>query len=770
MKIMIQDVDYTAALDASQLLTIDRKLNETTRCRFCLGGLSALNLALPKRYEAMSIVTDDGTILFTGFIVADPFPEYAGMGLDGSSYRFVIEAMSEEWLYDQAMLPWMSSISSSTLQGMLASLILHTGIRRLTAGSTVAVTNCNAFASRHSHGWSQIAGTISSEARSSYRVIDGTISVASIPVSVHAMRESTGTLNAGKLSQSQSVRRNLANDITVCGEEEPVAYVTEYFAGDGSTKEFQLTDVPYFEASSDSKIVVENFDESVINTHVWTLNGSAEGWTINSKGLLFSGGNGIDSETLIGLMDDVEMGGTLFVEASGVNIQTNSSGVIGGLFHGECRQSNCTLGFAVSTVQGSGAALVQPLVMGSLAGSSYTLDTSKTYTMRIRVHCQEHERARLIYRSWTDSGEIMSTPADVDSPAQVSLEIEEFVNNVGSTPVVLYSGTIASLPGVCTVVPVSCISMAGTMRRFAMKRQGSGWVTTSISGTTSIRRMGSVAEGGECLLERSGKLVFYSGYAPASGSQIAVNYRTKGRAVGRAVNRASQAALQASGMIPQLAWCGTVSSPAPRSSTDCRNAAAILAQVASSESALWSGSCATNQMVLDADVWPGDALELIAESLGVDRQIVVREVKLSYGASSPDLVHYEIQFANDWANDLAIKTSESVPTDAWLPAKISPTVLGNLSALTVTSLTSSVVAIDAGVDPVTGGGFEVRRRDFAFMAGEDTDLVLRSSTRNFTFSRESTCDRFYIRAFDGSTPPNYSEFSTALFINLPVSS
>jgi hypothetical protein len=56
------------------------------------------------------------------------------------------------------------------------------------------------------------------------------------------------------------------------------------------------------------------------------------------------------------------------------------------------------------------------------------------------------------------------------------------------------------------------------------------------------------------------------------------------------------------------------------------------------------------------------------------------------------------------------------------------------------------------------------------MAGEDPGLVARATLPNMTFSRETANDRFYIRMFDGSMPPNYSEFSTALFINLPLSS
>ena len=142
---------------------------------------------------------------------------------------------------------------------------------------------------------------------------------------------------------------------------------------------------------------------------------------------------------------------------------------------------------------------------------------------------------------------------------------------------------------------------------------------------------------------------------------------------------------------------------------------------------------------------------------------------MSYRASYPDLVEYAVQFANDWADDLAIKTSTAVPADAWLPVPVAPTVLANLNALTVTALTGTIVSMNTGITPPAGGGFEIRRRDFAFMPGSDPDLVARATVSSITISRESAADRFYIRMYDGSTPPNYSEFSAALFINLPVS-
>jgi hypothetical protein len=308
------------------------------------------------------------------------------------------------------------------------------------------------------------------------------------------------------------------------------------------------------------------------------------------------------------------------------------------------------------------------------------------------------------------------------------------------------------------VVAASSINLIGTMRAIHLTSLGSGWVvSTPPGGGPYTRTLGTTGEAAECHMERTGKLVFYTGYTPVAGERIAVSYRTVGRAVGRAVNAASQAA-----------WIGSVTNPQARSSADCRNAALVMEQAAASVSALWSGTYKGTRFSFASDVWPGDALLLNAPSTTLNAQVVVRTVKVSYRASYPELVEYAIAFANDWADDLAIKTSATVPSDAWLPAPVAPTVLANLNSLTVTAVTGTTVTVNAGVTPPTGGGFEVRTRDFAFMAGQDPALVMRSTQATMTFSRISANDRFYIRMYDGSTPPNYSEFSTALFINLPL--
>jgi hypothetical protein len=295
-------------------------------------------------------------------------------------------------------------------------------------------------------------------------------------------------------------------------------------------------------------------------------------------------------------------------------------------------------------------------------------------------------------------------------------------------------------------------------------------VSTPPGGSAYTRRIGTTAEAAECHVERTGKLAFYTGSTPFAGELVAVSYRTIDRAVGRALNTASQQALALAGSPSVAAWIGSVTAPPARSSTDCRNAAQVLSQAAASVSALWSGTYKGNRTSFASDVWPGDALLLNAPSTNLDAPVVVRTVRVTYSSSAPDLVDYEIAFANDWADDLAIKTSATVPVNAWLPATANLTVLANLNSLTVTTLSGSTVTVNTGVTPPSGGGFEIRLRDYAFQPGEDPTLVLRGSEQNLTFSRVSVSDRFYIRMYDGSTPPNYSEFSTALFINLPLSS
>jgi hypothetical protein len=771
MKITIQGQDYTAALDANGPLTIERKLNEPSICQLALSLPANGSLLAPSRSQYLVVTGDDGTAHFTGYIAVTPLPEYVGMTVEGPRYRIAIQAVSDELVLDQVLMPPSTGASGETVSALMKTLVIHSGSGALATqgfSSNVVVSN---FVPDPGASWSKSAGQVVSLARAAYRAVNGTLTISSVPWTVHTLNETDGSLNLATLSLTASAKRALANDVTVCGEHEPVAYVTEYFLGDGVTTQFYLAADPFFPAAARSIVIGELFNESSINEQVWGNPGGQGYLELGSGGLVMDGGSGVDGQTALSWLDPVEMGGTLLLEAVGLSLSPGSTGILAGFFVGQLTQASCIAGFQATSQQGTGAVTLQPMIGGTPAGATYTVNFANQYTLRVRVHCAESERALAVYRSFGDSGAItMGGQANL-SPGKLQLEIQEFVNGVGGMPVTLYDGVISSLPVACTVVAASSINLIGTLRAIHLTNLGSGWVvSTPPNGGPYTRRVGTTAEAAECHLVRAGKVVFYTGSTPVVGEQIAVTYRTVGRSVGRAVNTAGQQALAQAGIPAVAAWIGSVANPAARSSADCRNAATAIEQAAAGVSALWSGTYRGNRSSFSSDVWPGDALLLNAPSASLNAEVVVRAVKVSYRASYPDLVEYTIQFANDWADDLAIKTSTTVPADAWLPAPIAPTYLANLTGLTVTTLNGSTVGINAGVTPPVGGGFEIRRRDFAFMPGEDPDLVVRATLPNMTFSRETANDRFYIRMYDGSTPPNYSEFSTALFINLPLGS
>jgi hypothetical protein len=768
MKITIGGQDYTTALDAAHPLTIERKLNEPTVCGLWL-TLPPNTLPAVARNQPVRIDGDDGTCYFTGYVAATPMPEYSGLGLEGPRYRFAIQAISDEYLLDQLKMSPAGQSAGMKAGPLIASLVTRTGSDALSTEALSLDAPVGRFAPQPGEEFSSAIARVANEARSTYRALGGALTLASVPANVHLLDETAGSLTLENLTLSVGTKRALANDITVCGEHEPAAYVTEYFQGDGLTSQFYLSSDAFAPSGSQAVLIRELFNEGKIDSRLWGNPGSNGYLCLGGGGLVMQAGTGRDGETQLTWINPVEMGGTLLIEAAGVALANGSTGIIAGFFTGGQTQQACTAGFQVTAQQGTGAVSVQPLVLGSPAGVAYEINPSNQYTFRVRVHCPECQRGFPVYRSFGDSGAITCGGEWIEAPAQLQFEIQEYVNGVAGMPVILYDGEIADLPETCMVLAASSINLHGTMRSLALSNLGSGWVvTTAANGSPTTRRVGTAAQAAECRVESGGRLIFNPGFTPPVGEQIAVSYRAMGRAVGRAVNLAGQEALTEAGLPAVSAWMGTVTNPAARSSRDCRNAANVLERSAASASALWAGTYKCNRAALDGDVWPGDALKLNVPSANVNAQVVVRSVTLTYWPSYPDLVSYAVNFANDWADDLAIKTSKTVPADAWLPAPVAPAYAQNLNSLTITALSGSNVTIDAGISAPSGGGFEVRRSDNSFMPGTDPDLVMRSSQPVMTFQRVSAGDRFYVRAFDGSNPPNYSEFSAALIFNLPL--
>jgi len=123
MKITIQGQDYTAAFDAARPLTIDRKINKPSICELWLSLPANGSLAAPTRFQSVAVTGDDGTTYFTGYIAVSPLPEYAGMGREGPRYRLAIQAVSDEILLDQLLMPPSSVTTENTAGDLLAGLL-----------------------------------------------------------------------------------------------------------------------------------------------------------------------------------------------------------------------------------------------------------------------------------------------------------------------------------------------------------------------------------------------------------------------------------------------------------------------------------------------------------------------------------------------------------------------------------------------------------------------------------------------------------------------
>jgi hypothetical protein len=409
-----------------------------------------------------------------------------------------------------------------------------------------------------------------------------------------------------------------------------------------------------------------------------------------------------------------------------------------------------------------------PFVNGAEVGTVFTLVAGHIYTLRIRLHCVESQRVLQSYYAMVD-GVVQSFGGGlVTAPMNVVFELVDLGAASNTPATVLYDGAVTSSPSSCSFVAVNSVQLIGSMGYCRVTQTGSAWVVSTLpSGVKMTRLIGVAGQGVDCKISTAGKVTFFAGRIPVPGEFVTVTYRGQQRAVARLENAASVAAEAAGGVPGTAQWLGKVLKPAARSSMDCESAALAVLSFATSRAAAAAG---TYVAVNPADVWPGDVLAITRG--GQTMSVVVRRVEIVDGMARPEVLTYRMSFANDWAEGLGLTLSETIAANALLPqtALSEPSkVLANLQQLQVVSATGTALQVDAGTAPPAGGGFEVRRRDGDFGPGVDQDLVLRSPVRSFAIPREGQIEHYYVRMYDGSTPPLYSRFSSAVFTDLPVS-
>ncbi len=777
-------VDYSAAVDGSEALAIQRALNVPSLAKglLCLEGTS---LAVPVRQGRVVLTSAAGIVLFTGYLATEPVPVYAGVASKGSVYRLAFRAVSDEWLLDkQTGTALLGSASGSPSGTALTELATR-------AGGTLAatgVTNSRAVGVLESPAnlaWSGQAGLLANASYAAYRALSGGLQMTQAGSVVHTFSDGDGSLSVAGL-RTASVRE-LANDVTVSGAMEPSVYWTEVFLGDGTTTVFNLQGEPDAPDAGHGTLLADSFAGTSFNLQRWAITDPGSHLSVSGEtsgaGLSLTGGNGVDGGTVLQAWDTVELGGTLVAQFSGVVLGAASAGLVCGMYQGSVLQANCFAGFNVR--QSGGQTVVTPMVDGVETGTTFTLVSGHSYTLRLRMHCVELLRVRQNYYAMVDSAGGAQVQAFggglVSAPAALVFELRDEGSSSNTPITVLYDGSVASSPALVSFVAVNSVQLFGSIGSIFLTRTGSAWVRSvnATTGTPFTRLIGKASQGADCSVTSSatGKVTFFTGRAPAAGESVTVSYRGRRRAVARLADTASLAAETAGGGVGTARWLGKVVSPLARCTADCESAAQAVLSFSTNRAAAISGRYTAVRSTAGGDIWPGDMLALTTNGDLVS--VVVRTVEVQEQGARPEALTYQIAFANDWAEGLGVKLSETIAADALLPqtaltlaSGASAPVLANLQQLTFVA-SATALTVDAGLNAPSGGGFEVRRRDGGFGAGTGSsasgDLVLRSPVRGFSIPRAAVQEAFFIRMYDASNPPLYSRESTAINTDLPIS-
>jgi hypothetical protein len=782
-------IDYTEAVAAEGPITVQRALNVPSRCTAEI-VLGAEGLAVPARRGKVTVTAADMTVLFTGYLATEPVRIYAGNASMGPVYRARITAVSDEWLLDNlgsgaGLRDAMSlGLDGAALVARLASRAQAGGSSAVTVASGASVPSTGAFAARASVPWSVNAGEAASSAYAAYRALNGQVLIEPVGNVTHALSDADGTLSVAEL-QTTAVRM-LANDVTLSGAEEPAAYIEENFLGDGTTMVFDLSEAGH--RDSNRILVLDNFNEAAPDPAQWLVSDPGSHFSLTGAGLTMNGGNGFDGQTTVEALDAVEMGGSVVVQLSGVMLGAASDGMLAGMYQGLMALADCFAGFRVrQSVSGTGSVtVIVPVVNGVEVGTVFTPIAGHAYTLRLRLHCVEMQRVMQRYYCMVDSVvQGFGSAGGIEAPMDVVFELVDEGTASNTPATVLYdsaaaSGSLSNTPATCAFALANSTQLFGSVGSVSVLRPGSIWVVSTLpSGVVQTRLIGVAGQGVDCTVNYGtasgsrGKVTFLAGRIPVVGEHVTVKYRGERRSIARLADGASVASEAVNGAPGTCRWLGRVTLPVARSSVDCESAAQAVLAFATSRTAAVAGSYAMVNPT--QDIWPGDVLAIT--SAGVTSSLLVRSVVVKDGSAVPEVRRYEVKFANDWATEWAagigLKLSEEIAVNAYLPQTASSApgqVLANLQQLTVTSLTGTALQVDAGMAPPAGGGFEVRLRDWWFGMGVDgADLVLRSPVRDFSIPRAAQLERYYVRMYDASTPPVYSRFSSAIFVNVPLS-
>jgi hypothetical protein len=765
-------VDYTAAIDGSTPPQVSRKLNQPAELRISLVADSS-DFVVSGNGARIVLGLTDGQYIFTGYLTESPVFEYLGWGEQGPVYRYNLLAQSDEALLDEKRLPERCPFVERTAGNALRQLTQDLLPGVFNTSQVQELDMLAGWASDPQKSWAQEAAEIAIQARANYYLLNGAMVFAPVGSNVYTLNESDTNFSPEGL-KLQPVNA-LANDVTVIGEIEPQPYVKDYFVGDGLTYRFYLSQTPFIKKNA--TLFDEEYTTSPLDPTLWSLTDPAHAVSVSGGMLQIAGGTGVDGATVVQFVEKVELGGAWVMQHGDVQFSAASTGVLGGLYAGSISAPECLAGFQVTPSETQSN--IQALVNGALTGIAITTVVGHHYVLTTRLYSDEVYRRQQIFHSSQHPAGGGWGGGEIAADVRIVLEVHDIdPANPGSQvapSTVLYDGLIAGAPDFCAYAPVNATNLQCAITFTRMIQAVDAQVRTALPGfgyNTSL--VGPLSDGAECDITSTAELEFYTAYVPAANQAISVHYRGQGRALAWVINPASIAAQQRGFDNGDHAAVRHIKQPPPRTSADCENAA--LAILDDSCGPAWSGEYDTWSDFLPgnaSDIFPGDALNLNIPSRGAVLSAIVREVDIEVRDVQDERSYYKIKFANDAAAPLAFEVEKTLVTSSIdvtqiTNAQVGTNYLADLTEAEVTVIGSTTINVDAGIAPVSGGGFEVRWSDAGWGPDNNRNLVGRFANQTFTLARLSQIQDYYLRQYNASSPPLYSRATTVLHVDYPL--
>ena len=767
-------VDYSSALDGTVAPQVVRRINQPAELN-CSLLAGAAGFAVPVAGARVILTKANGNFVFTGYLTQAPQFEYLGFGEAGAVYRYDLIAESDEVLLDRKALPNRAPFVERSAGSALAQLATDLLPGFFNTSSVQNLDSLACYTVNPQKKFSYHAAEIALAARASYRAMNAALVLAPVGAATYAINESDA--NFFPLGLKLVSPQIVVNDVTAIGLMEPQAYVRDYFVGDGLSVRFYLSQKPF--QQSRPALIDEQYVGPGLDAATWAVTDPSSAVSVVAQTLQVNGGTGVDGQTTVEFMEQIELGGALELQHGDVSFTASSAGVIGGLYAGTISAAECLAGFQV-TASGSGSN-IQALINGTVTGTVVATTAGHRYVLTTYLYSMEVYRAEETFHSSLHPAGSGWGGAVVPADVRFVLELQDIDPSNPATLVapatVLYDGVIANAPAFCTYALVNSTNLHCSIAYTYAAHISLAEVRTALPSSSYVTQLvGSLSDGAECEIASSTSLDFYPQYVPALNTLIVASYRGSGRAVAEVENSASVASLQNGADNGVRGIVRAVKTPSARTQADCENAA--LAILDDAGGAAWTGSYQVWSDFLPGsagDIFPGDGLAVNLPSRNAVFNAVVLKVDIAMVDPANDRGMYTIEFANDLATPLALQDAASatiIPLQD-MPVRLSTTQVGSyyLADLTdaeITAVSSTTISVDVGTVIASGFGVEVRAHDYGWGTSNDRNLLGRFSTETFSLPRLARTQNYFLRLYDSSSPPKYSRYAAALHVDYPL--